>query len=141
MFSDTELDYLLSQRLGRLATSQPDGTLQVNPVGFGVNRELGTIDIGGYNMSRSRKYRNVADNGRAAFVVDDVVTVDPWRIRFIEIRGHAEAILEPKDGEQNGGGSGPIIRLRPERVISAGLQPGDLDRNPHEMAIQRRNIG
>src|SRR3954447_23334228 len=44
MFTDEELAYLESQRIGRLATSQPDGTLQNNPVGFGVNQELGTID-------------------------------------------------------------------------------------------------
>ena len=92
MSTDEELAYLDSQRIGRLATSQPDGTLQNNPVGFGVNRELGTIDIGGYNMARSRKFRNVAANGRAGFVVDDVYSTDPWRVRFLEIRGHAEAI-------------------------------------------------
>ena len=95
MFTDEELAYLESQRIGRLATSQPDGTLQNNPVGFGVNKELGTIDIGGYNMARSRKFRNVAANGRAGFVVDDVYSTDPWRVRFLEIRGHAEAITEP----------------------------------------------
>ena len=94
MFSEEELEYLTGQWVGRLSTSQPDGTLQVNPVGFGVNRALGSIDIGGYDMSRSRKYRNVLDNGRAAFVVDDVYSVDPWRVRFLEIRGHAEAIGE-----------------------------------------------
>src|SRR6266516_5130205 len=62
MFTDAELDYLASQRLGRLATAQPDGTLQASPVGFRYNSRTGTIDIGGLRMAASRKFRNVADN-------------------------------------------------------------------------------
>ena len=87
IFTEVELDYLRHQRLGRLATQHPDGTLQVSPVGFGVNAELGTIDIGGRAMAASRKYRNVAANGAAAFVVDDVVSAQPWTVRCLEIRG------------------------------------------------------
>jgi pyridoxamine 5'-phosphate oxidase family protein len=37
IFTEVELEYLAGQRLGRLATSQPDGTLQVSPVGFRYN--------------------------------------------------------------------------------------------------------
>jgi pyridoxamine 5'-phosphate oxidase family protein len=43
-------------------------------------------------MSRTQKFRNVARNGHAAIVVDDIVSTDPWRVRFLEIRGTAEAI-------------------------------------------------
>jgi pyridoxamine 5'-phosphate oxidase family protein len=32
IFTDGELAYLAAQRLGRMATVQPDGTVQVNPV-------------------------------------------------------------------------------------------------------------
>jgi pyridoxamine 5'-phosphate oxidase family protein len=140
MFTDEEIDYLDGQRIGRLATSHADGLLQNNPVGFGVNRALGTIDIGGFNMSRSRKFRNVAENGRAAFVVDDVFSVDPWRVRFLEIRGHAEAIAEPTDPSDQMG-AGAIIRLHPTRILSVGLQPGDLDVDPHLARMQRRDVG
>lgn len=28
--------------------------------------------------------------GRVAFVVDDIASVEPWRVRCVEIRGHAE---------------------------------------------------
>jgi pyridoxamine 5'-phosphate oxidase family protein len=139
VFTDEELDYLDSQRIGRLATSQPDGTLQNNPVGFGVNRELGTIDIGGFNMSRSRKFRNVAENGRAAFVLDDVYSVDPWRVRFLEIRGRAEAIAEPADASDQMGSSA-IIRLHPTRILSVGLEHGDLDVEPHEAHLRSRDV-
>lgn len=139
MFTDDELDYLHSQRIGRLATSHPDGTLQNNPVGFGVNRALGTIDIGGYNMSRSRKFRNVAANGRAGFVVDDVYSTNPWRVRFLEIRGRAEAITEPPDPSDQMGGSA-IIRLHPTRILSIGLERADLEIDPHQAPLRSRHV-
>jgi pyridoxamine 5'-phosphate oxidase family protein len=124
-FTETELEYMSGQRLGRLATAQPNGTLQVNPVGFRYNSRTGTIDIGGLNLARSRKFRNIADNGRAAFVVDDLASVQPWRPRQVEIRGHAEAIAEPTDSawgqDAPPGFDGAIIRIHPDRVISFGL--------------------
>lgn len=79
VFNDTELAYLATQRLGRLATAQPDGTLQNSPVGFEVNAATGTIDISGFRLASSQKYRNIGDNGRAAFVVDDIASIDRWR--------------------------------------------------------------
>jgi pyridoxamine 5'-phosphate oxidase family protein len=48
-------------------------------------------------MARSRKFRNVAENGRTAFVIDDVASVQPWRPRRVEIRGEGEALAEPTD--------------------------------------------
>lgn len=130
MFTDDELHYLDSQRLGRLATAQPGGRLQINPVGFGVNRALSTIDIGGYDMANTRKYRNVADNGRVAFVVDDVVSTEPWRVRFLEVRGHAEAV--PADE------SGAIIRIHPTRILTMALHPDDRDVEPARLTVRSR---
>ena len=128
VFTDTELAYLGAQRLGRLATAQPNGKLQNSPVGFDVNATTGTIDIYGFRLARSQKYRNVADNGRAAFVVDDIASVEPWRVRCLEIRGDAEAI--EIDGQ-------PLIRLHPRRVISFGL---DEDVEAHEMTVHSRDV-
>jgi pyridoxamine 5'-phosphate oxidase family protein len=105
IFTDAELEYLAAQHLGRLATLGADGTLQNNPVGFGFNAETGTIDIGGWNMTASRKFRNVRANGKAAFVVDDLVSVSPWTVRGIEIRGTAEAL--PAEGAA---GQGTVTR-------------------------------
>jgi pyridoxamine 5'-phosphate oxidase family protein len=45
--TSAEIGYLQAQRLGRLATLQPDGSPQVKPVGFRYNPDLGTIDISG----------------------------------------------------------------------------------------------
>lgn len=135
-FTKAELAYLAIQRLGRLATVQPDGTLQVSPVGFRYNSVTGTIDIGGFNMAASRKFRNVADNGRAAFVVDDIASVDPWRVRCLEIRGDAEAITAQADTEA--GPADPIIRVRPRRIISFGID--DPDHAPHELVPNNRDV-
>ena len=137
-FTDAELSYLASQRIGRLATAQPNGTLQVNPVGFRYNADAGTIDIGGYNMAASRKFRNVAANGRVAFVVDDMYSTDPVRVRMVEIRGDAEALDDPADGQAQTGG--PIIRIHPRRIISIGLRPGDLEKEPHTLEGDIRNV-
>ena len=119
-FSDTELAYLASQRLGRLATVDPGGAPQNNPVGFRYNAELGTIDIGGRAMGASRKFRNLATNPRVAFVVDDIASYQPWRVRCLEIRGHAEAVSGQEPAIP--GMSGEIIRVHPDRIISFGLE-------------------
>jgi pyridoxamine 5'-phosphate oxidase family protein len=129
VFSETEIAYLASQRLGRLATLQASGVLQVSPVGFAYNSTLETIDISGYRLTRSQKFRNVADNGRAAFVVDDIVSVDPWRVRCLEIRGVAEAIEGP---------DAPLIRLRPQRVISFGIDEPDTE--AHSLTVNSRDV-
>jgi pyridoxamine 5'-phosphate oxidase family protein len=122
-FEDYEIAYLNSQRLGRLATQQPGGTLQNSPVAFSWNPATGTIDIGGRAMAASQKFRNVAANGHAAFVVDDLASVDPWRVRCLEIRGRAEALTDPADSASQFPGA--IIRLHPKRIISFGIDQTD----------------
>jgi len=129
-----EIAYLESQPLGRLATIQPDGSPQVKPVGFRYNPELGTVDVAGFRMSGSQKYRNVSRDGRAALVVDDIVSTQPWRVRFLEIRGQAEAV--PGDGD--GTADTAIIRLHPGRVLSFGVEepPGE----PHRTRLSSRSL-
>jgi pyridoxamine 5'-phosphate oxidase family protein len=119
IFTDKEVAYLREVRLGRLATVQPNGTVQNNPVGFGFNEELGTIDIGGRNLAASQKFRNVAAGSKVAFVVDDVPSVNPWTVRCLEIRGDAEALTDPTDSKAHVGG--PIIRVHPRRIVSIGI--------------------
>jgi pyridoxamine 5'-phosphate oxidase family protein len=125
VFTDAELAYLRTQRLGRLATIAPNGTLHNNPVGFRVDADAGVIDIGGRMMGASQKFRNVAANGKVAFVVDDVPSTDPWTTRCFEVRGHAEALTgrRPRDGYLRG----EIIRIHPTRIISWGLGPDRRD--------------
>jgi pyridoxamine 5'-phosphate oxidase family protein len=129
-FTNPELGYLADQPLGRIATAQSNGTLQVSPVGFRHNPELDTIDVQGHGMATSRKFRNVADNGRVAFVVDDLASVKPWLPRCLEIRGRAEAIDDSPDG--------PIIRIYPERIISFGID--EPFTSPHDLTVNARNV-
>ncbi|KZB87534.1 PPOX class F420-dependent oxidoreductase [Amycolatopsis regifaucium] len=136
MFSEAELDYLAGQGLGRLATAQPNGTLQVSPVGYVYNPETRTIDITGYELAKSKKFRNVAANGQAAFVVDDMPSQDPPRIRCLEIRGRAEALTGARtpDGHLDGA----VIRIHPSRIISLGVD--DPDHDPLDLVPHNRNV-
>jgi pyridoxamine 5'-phosphate oxidase family protein len=135
-FTESELAYLESQPIGRLATIQKDGSPQVSPIGFSYNAELDCIDIGGFNMSRSAKYRNVARSGRVSLVVDDLASRDPWRVRCLEIRGDAEAVPDP--GTPTPGHDRSLIRIRPRRIISFGIE--DTDQAPHEMTSHNRDV-
>jgi pyridoxamine 5'-phosphate oxidase family protein len=111
-FSEAELAYLLeNRRLGRVATVGADGTPHVVPVGWSYNEEHDAIDIAGHQNERTKKFRDVRRSGRAAIVVDDLESTNPWRPRGVEVRGRAEAL----DGRR------PLIRVHPDRVVSWGL--------------------
>jgi pyridoxamine 5'-phosphate oxidase family protein len=131
-----EIEYLSGQQLGRLATIQADGSPQVKPVGFSYNSELGTVDVTGFGMSGSQKFKNVGRDGRAALVVDDIASVSPWRVRFLEIRGSAEALPSAERGD--GQAAGALIRIWPRRVLSFGVEepPGE----PHQTPIRARTV-
>jgi pyridoxamine 5'-phosphate oxidase family protein len=88
--SAAERDYLVGQRLGRLASIDAHGQPQNNPVGFFLNDELGVIDIGGRATGQTKKFRNARSNPLVSLVVDDLASVRPWHVRGVEIRGHAE---------------------------------------------------
>ncbi|HUR08620.1 MAG TPA: PPOX class F420-dependent oxidoreductase [Nonomuraea sp.] len=83
-FTQEELDYLATQRLGRLTTISPEAQVQNSPVGFFVDAEAGAITIGGHNLGKSKKYRNIEAGSTVAFVVDELASTDPWVVRGIE---------------------------------------------------------
>ena len=113
-FTEAELEYLQTQRLGRLATVNERGEPQVAAVGFRYNPEFDTIDIGGYDLANTQKFRNIARNGLASFLVDDVQP--PWKTRSIEIRGHAQAL--PEGGQSIAPNRSPaVIRITPRRIV------------------------
>jgi pyridoxamine 5'-phosphate oxidase family protein len=115
-----QIDYLAGQRLGRLATAGADHRPHVVPTSFRFNPDLGTIDVGGHHVATTKKYRDVQTNGYAAIVVDDLVSIDPWTPRMLEIRGRADAI--PDGGTDLGPGfGGAFIRIHPEKVNSFGI--------------------
>jgi pyridoxamine 5'-phosphate oxidase family protein len=126
-FTDRELEYLAErrpERLARIATVGRDGTPHVVPVGWRFDTELDTIDVGGVDPARTKKFRDVLRSGRAAIVIDDLVSTDPWQPRGIEIRGRAEAI----EGDR------ALIRIHPERIVSWGIESEEVGRR-HSRAI------
>jgi pyridoxamine 5'-phosphate oxidase family protein len=84
----------------------------VVPVAWIYNAVRDTIDVGGSELEQTKKFRDVARTGRAAIVIDDLESTDPWHPRGIEIRGRGEAITLPT----------PLIRIHPERIVSWGLE-------------------
>ena len=124
VFGEAVRRYLAGGRqLGRIATVGADGTPHVVPVAWIYNAARDTIDVGGSELERTKKFRDVArteraamssTTWRAAIVIDDLESTDPWRPRGIEVRGRGEAIALPT----------PLIRIHPERIVSWGLEPG-----------------
>ena len=129
-FTAAELDYLRGQRLGRVATTSAAGEPDVAPVGFRVTVD-GRIEIDGLDNPKTIKWRNVAATGRAAFVVDDLASVEPWAPRGLKVRGPASADTDP-DGRR-------VIRITPETVWSWHL---NADAPKHFAGrIERRDVG
>ncbi|MGW1677472.1 PPOX class F420-dependent oxidoreductase [Saccharopolyspora sp. NPDC002376] len=126
-FTDSEVEYLESQTLGRLCTLGPEGQPQARPVWVRLGPD-GTIDIVSWSNTTSQKWRNVKRDPRVSFVVDDMD--GKWGARGIEIRGAAEALLGV--GSTEDGLSGDVIRIRPERVLAWGI---DVER------LEARNVG
>src|ERR671920_1417874 len=126
VFTEKEIEYLGEQRLGRLATVDVEGRPHVVPVAFRYNADLETLDIGGRNFARSKKFRDVEKTGKAAFVVDDVLP--PWRARGVEVRGRAEVrseggkeIMEDFAEE--------MIRIFPRRIVGWGIDSDAFSQN------------
>src|ERR1700690_4179113 len=97
IFPRAEARFLARQPRGHLATLGPEGTPQVKPLGFAYNPTLGTIDITGFNMGASAKYRNVQARPPVAFVVDEVTEESMEGAHFLEIRGVAETAVGTPD--------------------------------------------
>lgn len=132
MFTDAEVEYLISQPLGRLATVGRDGRPHVMPVGVFWDPGSRAVVIGGHNLAASRKFRDAQHNPEVALVVDDLATTDPWTPRGIEIRGQAET--HTSGGEEAGRrarASFPFspawIRIRPRRILAWGIDTGSFE--------------
>jgi pyridoxamine 5'-phosphate oxidase family protein len=126
VFTSKELDYMTGQRLARIATVGPDGQPHVVPTSFRYNPDHDAIEVGGLRMSQTKKVRDVRRTGRASIVIDDVLP--PWKPRMIEVRGTAEVISS--GGKAFGDNfEDTIVRIKPLRIISFGIDPGDPQMN------------
>jgi pyridoxamine 5'-phosphate oxidase family protein len=126
VFTEKELEYLAEQRLGRIATVGSQGQPHVVPTSFRYNSDHDAIDVGGLRMSQTKKLRDVQRTGRASIVVDDVLP--PWQPRMIEIRGTA-AVVREGGKALNERFEDTIVRIQPTRIISFGIDSGDLESN------------
>ena len=119
-FTEKEIEYLKTQRLGRMATVSPAGKPHVVPVGFRFDPVAGVFEIGGHNLAQSKKFGDLRKNPAIAFVVDDLQSVTPWVPRGIEVRGRAE--LFDEGGDRFGSGWDKAwIKIIPERIVAWGI--------------------
>jgi len=73
------------------------------------------------NMIGARKWRDVQHNLRAAVVIDDIASLNPWKVRGVEVRGEVELLRT--GGETAVPGIDPeMFRITPKWVISWGLE-------------------
>jgi len=110
-FSEPQAGYLAENFMGRVATASASGQPHVVPVTYRFDGK--TITFSGWNLTKSLKFRNLMANNRVAFVVDDVVSTRPWRVRGLEVRGRAEQ-FRTTDGVT-------MIRIIPLNIRSWGL--------------------
>lgn len=117
MFTEKEVAYLKSQPLGRIGTASKAGRSDVAVVSFDTDGEY--IYVGGRDLPNTMKYKNVVENPRASFVVDDLKTTRPWAPRQIKIQGKVDIV------EHTGYmGPGTYIRIKPVLKNSWGpLEP------------------
>jgi len=140
-FTPSEIDYLTSQGLARLATVGPDGQPHVVPVTFAFNADADTIDIGGTDFGATKKWRDAQANPKVTFLLDDVLR-DPRRARGLEVRGRAEALAAggsrinprfPNFAEE-------FLRIHPTRIVGWGLESGD-GTTPAAFRVNSRTVG
>lgn len=117
-FTPEEIAYFQSQHFGRLATVSPKGELHIAPVTFNYNAHEDSIDISGYNMTTTKKYRDAISHGRVAFLIDDIAP--SGQARVVEIRGKAEAV-PTSENEIKTIYTRELLRIRPLRIVTFGL--------------------
>jgi pyridoxamine 5'-phosphate oxidase family protein len=133
-FTDSEIEFLNDQRLGRLATVGPDGMPHVIPVAVFYDPEAEGLVIGANSafgegvMTTSKKFRDAQREPKVAVVVDDPSP------RVLEVRGHAETHLD--GGAEVGRRLGaPFefvpawILIRPHRIVAMGVNGGPFERS------------
>jgi pyridoxamine 5'-phosphate oxidase family protein len=110
-FTDDEVSFLTESRLARVATVSREGQPHVVPVVYEFDGRA--FYFTGWNLEASLKFKNLAENSKVAMVIDELVTVCPWRPRGLEVRGVAE--LGREDGR-------PYVKVTPRVKRSWGFR-------------------
>ena len=133
IFSQKEMEYIKSQRLARIATAAPSSkeeeeqgehtTIQpdVVPVGFDFDGDY--LYVGGMNILKSTKYKNVLKNNKVAIFIDDLKSVDPCDPRGIKVYGTADVVTRQGGYMEGTGHPNPkYIRVKPDKKWSWGIE-------------------
>jgi pyridoxamine 5'-phosphate oxidase family protein len=137
IFSQKEVEYIKLQRLARIATAAPspvasskevqqqmkDRSIQpdVVPVGFDFDGDY--FYVGGMNILKSTKYKNVLKNNKVAIVIDDLKSIDPWDPRGIKVYGTADIVNRQAGYMEGTGHANPTyIRVKPDKKWSWGIE-------------------
>ena len=126
VFTAAEVAYLQSQRMARLATASASGQPDVAAVTVELDED--TIVSGGFDITKTVRYKNLLANPRAVVVIDDLASIDPWSPRGVKVRG--PATIEERRG-------GLRIRISPEVIWSWGVNEGAESRF---RGVERRNV-
>jgi pyridoxamine 5'-phosphate oxidase family protein len=113
-YTEKEREYIKSQHLARIGTSSRKADPDVAPVGFDFDGE--NFYVGGYDVTKTLKYKNTMENPKATLVIDDLVSVNPWKPRMLKVRGPTE-IVDHKGYV----GPGKYIRIKPVFKRSFGI--------------------
>ena len=133
IFSQKEIEYIKSQRLARIATAAPlsvasskegqqqtkDRSIQpdVVPVGFDFDGDY--FYVGGMNILKSTKYKNVLKNNKVAIIIDDLKHIDPWDPKGIKVYGTADVVTRQGGYMDGTGHANPTyIRVKPDKKWS-----------------------
>lgn len=127
-------NYLVEQRLGRLATVTHDDLPHIVAVAF-VNNETNLYFS---TFTKTKKVRNIRKNKNVAFIVDDSGGSAGWR--YVTVEGYGYIITEQEEFERVRdmlcdkypvylsdewaikGESHTLIRIEPRNVLTANIE-------------------
>jgi pyridoxamine 5'-phosphate oxidase family protein len=139
VFTDAEIEFVNSQRLGRLATVGADGMPHVVPVAVFYDPQAEALVIGANVqfgesvMISSKKFRDAQRRPKVAVVID---APSP---QILEVRGQAETHLEGGE-DVSTRLNAPFqfasewIRIRPSRVVSIGVNGAGFTTSSRDIA-------
>jgi PPOX class probable F420-dependent enzyme len=121
MIPDAERRFLLSRRVGHLATADWSGAPHVVPVCYALDDASLYVTVDGKPKRRDvplKRLRNIAENPRVALVVDR--WDEDWgRLGWVMLRGRAEILSQGPEHD----GAQALLRQRYPQYGSMDLAP------------------
>src|SRR6185436_1706085 len=95
-FSDSEVAYIRSQRLARIATASPK-TMQPDVAAIVYQFDGEYFYIGGLEQEKTLKFLNSRANPKVSLIIDDLESIKPWLPRGIKIHGTVDIVERPSE--------------------------------------------